>query len=309
MYFSGIIGGICTVALASQHAASPIKLLLDEVFNLMDEALESLVCFVALATCLVLVCEGLRAEDNVVGGRVALAGVAGATGTLYCSRGCFEDLSWFFDEDARQLMSILLFSLPLVASIAIKLEYTPSGFLAVVCAFSSVVVTSSEAMEHTGIGGKRSGVVSVVLASLTVDVLFGLAFFLATKARQLQLFASGIMATGVFALHLALFVNSFPEWDDVWHRVLLQLPVCAGLIAGWSLGRAVGSEGLKNNSLLFGALYVASTILSQWERSEDSEASLWVGILSLGAWRFGVYLRAHDGFVASLWTLDAGLVW
>lgn len=32
-----------------------------------------------------------------------------------------------------------------------------------------------------------------------------------TQATKLQLFASGVMATGVFALHLALFFNSFNE--------------------------------------------------------------------------------------------------
>lgn len=27
------------------------------------------------------------------------------------------------------------------------------------------------------------------------------------------------MATGVIALHLAMLVNSYPEWDDIGHRV------------------------------------------------------------------------------------------
>lgn len=46
-----------------------------------------------------------------------------------------------------------------------------------------------------------------------------------------------------------------------------------------------------------------------WSRLEDvTEPWFWVGILSLGAWRFGLFLRRHDGFAASLWTLDPDLV-
>ena len=45
------------------------------------------------------------------------------------------------------------------------------------------------------------------------------------------------------------------------------------------------------------------------DRFPGKFSSIFVGMLSLGAWRSGLYLRRHDGFVASLWTLDAGLVW
>lgn len=47
-------------------------------------ASEVLVCLTALTTCLTLVCEGLRAADSNFGGRIALGGVAGAVGTLWC---------------------------------------------------------------------------------------------------------------------------------------------------------------------------------------------------------------------------------
>ena len=39
-------------------------------------------CLFTLAVSLSLVCEGVRAADKLIGGRVALAGVAGAVGTL-----------------------------------------------------------------------------------------------------------------------------------------------------------------------------------------------------------------------------------
>lgn len=45
--------------------------------------------------------------------------------------------------------------------------------------------------------------------------------------------------------------------------VRIQLPVCAGLITGWYLGSAIGSEGLKNNTLFFGAVHVAATIIGK----------------------------------------------
>lgn len=62
--------------------ASGFRVALDDVFSFVSVPPESLLCLVALAVCLVVVCEGFRAADNVVGGRIALAGVAGATGTL-----------------------------------------------------------------------------------------------------------------------------------------------------------------------------------------------------------------------------------
>lgn len=54
-------------------------------------------------------------------------------------------------------MSLLLFSLPLLASIAVKLDFVLGGFLAVVCAFSSVVVTLSVVVEATGAGSEYGG--------------------------------------------------------------------------------------------------------------------------------------------------------
>lgn len=75
---------IAQIAPAINDLASPIQFLLDEVLNLVGLAPENLLCFVVLAACLVLMCEGFRAADNAVGGRIALTGVAGATGTLWC---------------------------------------------------------------------------------------------------------------------------------------------------------------------------------------------------------------------------------
>lgn len=64
--------------------------------------------------------------------------------------------------------------------------------------------------------------------------------------------------------------------------VRIQLPVCAGLITGWCLGTAIGSEGLKNNTLVFGAVHVAATIIGKsWNdfrvvsfRAEESSVLL-----------------------------------
>lgn len=49
-------------------------------------------------------------------------------------------------------------------------------------------------------------------------------------------------------------------------------------------------------------------LVGLWNRHGDGAwPSFWIGVLSLGAWRCGLYLRGHDGFIASLWSLDAGL--
>lgn len=43
----------------------------------------------------------------------------------------------------------------------------------------------------------------------------------------------------------------------------VQLLVYLCLLAGWFLGKSIGCDGLTNNTRLFGALYVITTILSE----------------------------------------------
>lgn len=45
--------------------------------------------------------------------------------------------------------------------------------------------------------------------------------------------------------------------------MVVQLLVLLGLLAGWLLGKAIGSDGFINNSRLFGVLYVFATIVSK----------------------------------------------
>ncbi len=52
--------------------------------------LSSVLCLLGLAAGLLLLCEGLRAADKIVGSRVALVGVAAALGTFilrYVAKG------------------------------------------------------------------------------------------------------------------------------------------------------------------------------------------------------------------------------
>lgn len=46
---------------------------------------------------------------------------------------------------------LLLFSLPLLASVAVKLDFALAGFLAVVCAFSSTVAIAIVVLEAIGV--------------------------------------------------------------------------------------------------------------------------------------------------------------
>lgn len=79
------------------YVTNPVQALLEEVINLVGATPETLLRLVALAACLALVCEGFRAADDIVGGRIALAGVAGA---VLCYRyeagpGRFARQCWY----------------------------------------------------------------------------------------------------------------------------------------------------------------------------------------------------------------------
>eukprot|EP00903_Cladosiphon_okamuranus_P018586 g17109.t1 len=150
-----------------------------------------LLCLVTLTISMALVCDGFRAPDTTIGGRIALAGVAAAIVTM----------------------------LYRCAPIAVKFDFYLGGFMAVVSAFYCAVF----------IPARAAWLNAYMLGAMVVNCLFGLAVVLRLK-------------------------------------IALQMLVLLGLLAGWLVGKAIGCDGLVNNTILFGALYVfATTIISASE--------------------------------------------
>lgn len=72
---------------ALYYLTTPIHPFLNEAIeafiNLVRATPNSLLCLIALATSLVLVCDGFRASEATIGARIALTGALGAVAAMY----------------------------------------------------------------------------------------------------------------------------------------------------------------------------------------------------------------------------------
>eukprot|EP00752_Nemacystus_decipiens_P008234 g7363.t1 len=316
VFVTGIIGAIATIGPAVYYLTTPIHEPLAEMATFLVKLVHAtpmpLRCVITLVISMAFVCDGFRAADKGIGGRIALTGAVGAIASLWYSTmlqpwGDTPRGVWFWWLPVHQAFVLNAFSAAVLAPIAVEFDFSLGGFLAVVSAFSCAVNTPLA----------KPFWEEAIFGSLAVDGLFGIAILARIRPRALQPFCSGVMAMGVCFLHFMLYCTSwnYSLWYRsatkalLWPHVIRQLAVFGCLLAGWALGSSIGYKGLTNNTRLFGVLYVFTTIISLSERLPGrGGVSLGWTVVFLGLWRVGLYLHGHKDFVSSLWTLDAGLL-
>eukprot|EP00752_Nemacystus_decipiens_P008237 g7365.t2 len=306
-----VCGAIATIGPALYYLTTPIHAQLAEILRAMVKVLHttpmSLLCLASLTVSMALVCDGFRAPDDGIGGRIALTGGAGAIASMFFSTMLQPWQGEWFTLYSEQGMVFFAFGAAVLVPIAVKFDFGLCGFLAVVSAFYCAAFVPVHSTWR----------ISYIVAAIFVDCLFALAVCLPLKTRTLQPFCSGFMAMGVSLLHASLFINSFSHYFEfwalrrnMWPHVVEQLPVGLALLAGWVVGKSISCDGLVNNTLLFGTIYLFVTTFTVSGNLLPGYGGQYVGlaVVCVGLWRIGLYLHGHRDFVSTLWSVDAALL-